>query len=245
MVECYSPLDVVMKYYGNETSNGAHFPFNFMFIVQFNRQSDAEHVYDLVKYWMTNMPEDKWANWVVSDDRTSFPVPTPPNGTVDANPDVRFPAGQSRQPEGGVPDQPAAGGRAAHAANAAARHTDHVLRGRAGRAGHVHSVRPDGGPGRSQRRRNSVLAIQPGPGAEPFPVGRHDPRRFVLCVYVCVLPPPPPSPKPRSRKMDVFPSRPELNRLDENATVDFRLFRLCRRPVHKHVFFFFSNEKNY
>lgn len=77
MVECYSPLDLVMKYYGNETSDGAHFPFNFMFIVQFNRQSDAEDVYNLVKYWMTHMPAGKWANWVVSDYRTSPNHPPP------------------------------------------------------------------------------------------------------------------------------------------------------------------------
>jgi len=67
MVECYSPLDTVMKYYGNDTSPGAHFPFNFMFIKQFNRESNAYDVYNYVKFWMKNMPKDKWANWVLGN----------------------------------------------------------------------------------------------------------------------------------------------------------------------------------
>lgn len=67
MVECYSPLDIVMGYYGNDTTKGAHFPFNFMFVNQFSQQSDAYQVYDMVKFWMTHMPKDKWPNWVVSN----------------------------------------------------------------------------------------------------------------------------------------------------------------------------------
>jgi alpha-glucosidase len=66
MVECYSPLNYTMLYYGNTTHPGAHFPFNFLFINSFNKQSDANQVYDMIKSWMLNMPEGKWANWVVS-----------------------------------------------------------------------------------------------------------------------------------------------------------------------------------
>lgn len=65
MVECYSPFNKTMAYYGNKTSPGAHFPFNFMFIVDFDQQSDASKVYNIIKAWMTSMPENEWANWVV------------------------------------------------------------------------------------------------------------------------------------------------------------------------------------
>lgn len=54
-----------MAYYGNATSPGAHFPFNFMFIVNFDQQSDASKVYNMIKTWMISMPENQWANWVV------------------------------------------------------------------------------------------------------------------------------------------------------------------------------------
>ncbi|XP_025411887.1 maltase A1-like [Sipha flava] len=67
MVECYSPLNYTMLYYGNTTHPGAHFPFNFLFINSFNKQSDANQVYDMIKSWMLNMPEGKWANWVLGN----------------------------------------------------------------------------------------------------------------------------------------------------------------------------------
>jgi len=67
MVECYSPLDKIMGYYGNKSSPGSHFPFNFLFITEFNQQSDVDKIYYLIKFWMTSMPEFGWANWVVSN----------------------------------------------------------------------------------------------------------------------------------------------------------------------------------
>lgn len=67
MVECYSPLNKTMMYYGNETSPGAHFPFNFLFINSFDQQSDAYEVNNMIKSWMLNMPKNKWANWVIGN----------------------------------------------------------------------------------------------------------------------------------------------------------------------------------
>lgn len=62
-----------MKYYGNDTSPGANFPFNFLFVSTltsttptFHLESDANDVSDLIKLWMLNLPENKWPNWVVS-----------------------------------------------------------------------------------------------------------------------------------------------------------------------------------
>lgn len=66
VVECHSPLDKVLLYYGNATSPGAHFPFNFLFIETFNQQSDAAAVHSMIKYWMQNMLDGTWPNWIVS-----------------------------------------------------------------------------------------------------------------------------------------------------------------------------------
>lgn len=65
MAECYSPFDKTMMYYGNQTSPGAHFPFNFLFITTFNEQSDAYKVKDIIKSWIQGMPKGMWSNWVV------------------------------------------------------------------------------------------------------------------------------------------------------------------------------------
>lgn len=66
MVECYSPFDKTMLYYGNHTSPGAHFPFNFLFIGTFDQQSDAAKVHNMIKSWIQGMPAGMWPNWVVS-----------------------------------------------------------------------------------------------------------------------------------------------------------------------------------
>lgn len=66
MVECYSPLNKIMGYYGNETIAGANFPFNFLLIQDLNQQSDAYTVSSIIKSWLENMPKNRWPNWVVS-----------------------------------------------------------------------------------------------------------------------------------------------------------------------------------
>lgn len=66
MVECYSPFNKTMMYYGNQTHPGAHFPFNFLFIGTFDQQSDAYQVKNMIKNWMKGMPKGMWPNWVVS-----------------------------------------------------------------------------------------------------------------------------------------------------------------------------------
>ncbi|XP_050420831.1 maltase 2-like [Adelges cooleyi] len=67
MVECYSPVDKTMQYYGNDTALGAHFPFNFFFIKDFNRQSDAKQMRNVIASWLTNIPSGKWPNWVIGN----------------------------------------------------------------------------------------------------------------------------------------------------------------------------------
>lgn len=65
MAETYSPLDIVMKYYGNGTVNGAQIPFNFFLISWLNNNSNAFNYADTVNQWLNNMPVGRTANWVV------------------------------------------------------------------------------------------------------------------------------------------------------------------------------------
>ncbi|XP_067627246.1 maltase A3-like [Eurosta solidaginis] len=66
LTEAYSPIDVVMKYYGNGTAEGAQIPFNFLMIWVGN-DSDAYHFADTVNTWLKNMPEGRTANWVIGN----------------------------------------------------------------------------------------------------------------------------------------------------------------------------------
>lgn len=66
MTESYSPINVVMQYYGNATHEGAHMPFNFQIIMNLNNNSNAYDFKRTCDTWMDNMPEGKTPNWVVS-----------------------------------------------------------------------------------------------------------------------------------------------------------------------------------
>jgi alpha-glucosidase len=66
MTETYSPIDVVMQYYGNETVNGAHIPFNFQLIMNTHNDSNAADFKRVIDLWMDKMPKNRTPNWVVS-----------------------------------------------------------------------------------------------------------------------------------------------------------------------------------
>ena len=67
MTEAYSAIDIVMKYYGNGSQEGAHMPFNFQFITTFFNSSNAGDLQKTIDYWMTNMPQGRVANWVMGN----------------------------------------------------------------------------------------------------------------------------------------------------------------------------------
>jgi alpha-glucosidase len=67
MVECYSPFDKTLMYYGSNSEPGAHFPFNFLFIGTFDQQSDAGKVHNMIKSWIQGMPKGMWPNWVLGN----------------------------------------------------------------------------------------------------------------------------------------------------------------------------------
>lgn len=69
MAETYSPIDIVMKYYGNGTVPGAQIPFNFHFITDLNRDSTAEDFKRTITYWLDHMPaiDGIVPNWVLGN----------------------------------------------------------------------------------------------------------------------------------------------------------------------------------
>lgn len=69
MVEVYSKVEDVMKYYGNETAPLADFPFNFFMLEALTNRSTLTGyaIKDTISLWLDNMPEGKWPNWVLGN----------------------------------------------------------------------------------------------------------------------------------------------------------------------------------
>ncbi|XP_003246887.1 maltase 2 [Acyrthosiphon pisum] len=64
--ESYSPIKVLMQYYGNSTKAGAHLPFNFG-LLTVDKRNIIESIDTNIKKWLDNMPENQVANWVVEN----------------------------------------------------------------------------------------------------------------------------------------------------------------------------------
>lgn len=66
MTESYSPIDIVMKYYGDGGSReGSEIPFNFYMITNLQKSSSGSDVKGVLDIWMTNIPKGRTPNWVV------------------------------------------------------------------------------------------------------------------------------------------------------------------------------------
>ena len=63
----YEEIDKTMMYYGTPQVKEGDFPFNF-YLLDLPKNMSGNWVRDLVNLWMTNMPEGKWPNWVVSQE---------------------------------------------------------------------------------------------------------------------------------------------------------------------------------
>ncbi|XP_001944807.3 maltase A3-like [Acyrthosiphon pisum] len=63
VTESYVELKYLMKYYGNETNLGAHFPFNVCLLGLPHRS--AKEFLEMLTEWMSNLPSGAWSNWVV------------------------------------------------------------------------------------------------------------------------------------------------------------------------------------
>lgn len=71
LTEAYSDIKLVMRYYGNGTRNGS-VPFNFEFLRNIDKNSDARDIKFIIDKWETYMPVGKTANWVVRCHHVSF-----------------------------------------------------------------------------------------------------------------------------------------------------------------------------
>ncbi|XP_068145388.1 maltase A3 [Drosophila tropicalis] len=67
MAETYSPIEIVMKYYGNATAEGAQLPFNFLLISELTNASNAQAYAMTVQKWLQYMPAGRTANWVLGN----------------------------------------------------------------------------------------------------------------------------------------------------------------------------------
>jgi alpha-glucosidase len=65
LLEAYTSLSNIMKFYGNETTAGAGIPFNFELLSNTNINSTGRQFQTLVDGWMDAMPAGKISNWVV------------------------------------------------------------------------------------------------------------------------------------------------------------------------------------
>nr|XP_036225275.1 maltase 2 isoform X2 [Bactrocera oleae] len=68
MTEAYADLKTLMDYYETKDGKrGANFPFNFNFITDLDENSDArDYVFNIQK-WLTYMPREHTANWVMGN----------------------------------------------------------------------------------------------------------------------------------------------------------------------------------
>lgn len=67
MTEAYANLTFTMRYYESEdgTRKGSHIPFNFLMISDLNENSSAKDFVHTINKWMSYMPAEATANWVV------------------------------------------------------------------------------------------------------------------------------------------------------------------------------------
>ncbi|XP_030627856.1 neutral and basic amino acid transport protein rBAT [Chanos chanos] len=62
----YAEIEKTMMYYGTRFAKEADFPFNF-YLLYLPEMLNAYRAYQLVDFWMSNMPKGRWPNWVVGN----------------------------------------------------------------------------------------------------------------------------------------------------------------------------------
>lgn len=67
MTEAWTSLKNIQRFYGDGQRNGSHIPFNFYFLTGINKTSEAAVYKKLIDDWLTNMPHDVEANWVLGN----------------------------------------------------------------------------------------------------------------------------------------------------------------------------------
>ncbi|XP_058058425.1 maltase 2-like [Anopheles bellator] len=74
MTEAYANITFTMRYYhegedghGQSVRRGSHMPFNFLLITDLERGSSAQDFVFTINKWLTYMPRDATANWVLGN----------------------------------------------------------------------------------------------------------------------------------------------------------------------------------
>lgn len=65
MAECSGSIVEIMRFYGNETHEGAHIPFNRELIGRIRNQSTAYDYKNTLEMWLEAMPKERTPNWLV------------------------------------------------------------------------------------------------------------------------------------------------------------------------------------
>ena len=65
--QSYGDAKTLSLYYGSDNEPEADFPFNFQLIKLPAKNVTGFNIYDLVKDWVSHIPNGKWLNWVVSE----------------------------------------------------------------------------------------------------------------------------------------------------------------------------------
>lgn len=67
MTEAYSPLDIIIEYYGNSTHNGSQIPFNFAVLTGLNKYSNGRDLKLLTENYINHVPKHSYPNWVLGN----------------------------------------------------------------------------------------------------------------------------------------------------------------------------------
>lgn len=66
-IESYLNNTYTMKFYGNETNTGAHFPLNVCLLHL--RHRSAKKYVEIITEWISNLPSGAWSSWLVSKNK--------------------------------------------------------------------------------------------------------------------------------------------------------------------------------
>ncbi|XKL60720.1 hypothetical protein PGB90_007777 [Kerria lacca] len=76
VTEAYGKVAEVVKFFGIPKRLGVHFPFNFFFITNFNKESDATALRDIIQNWYNHMLHYGWGNWMrISSATKKYRIP--------------------------------------------------------------------------------------------------------------------------------------------------------------------------
>lgn len=67
MAEAYTPLDNIVRLFGNSVSEGAHIPFNFEVLSNTFKDTTGKQFYDNINRWLGVVPSNRFSNWVLGN----------------------------------------------------------------------------------------------------------------------------------------------------------------------------------